>query len=211
MPRSAEPARRQILDAALKLFAANGIGAVSLREIRIAAKQRNAGALQYHFGTKESLLKALLERELPPLIARRRALLAQAAEAPPDDLASVATVFILPFAECAVGKPRERALLLLLARLHDEVSLSLDQIMDMVGDTAIADASRMLRSRIQGIPAEIIAERLVVANSIFLHAIAIRARGGKRERRLDDAAFSRNLVEMFLGAVTAPIMEALVR
>jgi AcrR family transcriptional regulator len=72
MPRSSEPARRQLLDTALRLFAAQGIAAVSLREIRLAAKQRNAGALHYHFGSKEGLLRALLDRELPPLVAARR-------------------------------------------------------------------------------------------------------------------------------------------
>src|SRR5690348_1535178 len=109
MARSPEPARRRMLDAALRLFAARGIAAVSLREIRIAAKQANAGALHYHFGSKDGLLKALLERELPPLVARRRALLADATAAPARDLRAVASVFVLPFAELAAGTARERA------------------------------------------------------------------------------------------------------
>jgi AcrR family transcriptional regulator len=109
VPRSSEPARRQLLDTALRLFAAQGIAAVSLREIRIAAKQRNAGALHYHFGSKEGLLRALLERELPPLVARRRALLAEAAALPAGDLRPVAAIFVLPFAEMATGTERERS------------------------------------------------------------------------------------------------------
>src|SRR5476651_703687 len=121
MPRSSEPARRQLLDAALRLFAAQGVAAVSLREIRLAAKQRNAGALHYHFGSKDGLLKALLERELPPLVARRRALLAQAAAARFDDLRAVAAVFVLPFAELATGSAHERSIVLLLSELHDDV------------------------------------------------------------------------------------------
>ena len=56
----------------------SGIAGVSLREIRLAAKQGNAGALHYHFGTKDGLLRALLERELPLLVDRRRVLLAAA-------------------------------------------------------------------------------------------------------------------------------------
>src|ERR1700761_7204515 len=103
MPRSSEPARRQLLDAALRLFATQGIAAVSLREIRLAAKQRNAGALHYHFGSKEGLLKAVLERELPPLVARRRELLALAEAAPTADLHAAAAVFVLPFAELATA------------------------------------------------------------------------------------------------------------
>ncbi len=203
MPRSSEPARRQILDAALRLFAGRGIAAVSLREIRLAAKQRNAGALHYHFGSKDGLLKALLERELPPLVARRRALLAQAAAAP-GDLRAAAAVFVLPFAELATGTAHERSVVLLLSELHDDVSLSFTRIMSLVGDTGIGEAAELLRSRATAVAEPILTERLTVANSIFLHAAATRARGGLREHTLDDAAFRENLVDMFHGALTAP-------
>jgi AcrR family transcriptional regulator len=205
LPRSSEPVRRQLLDTALRLFAAHGIAAVSLREIRLAAKQRNAGALHYHFGSKEGLLRALLERELPSLVARRRELLAVAAVTPRTDVRSVAAVVVLPFAEMATGSDHQRSVVMLINQLHDDVSLSLSQIAEMVGDTAIGDAAVLLRSRIGGIPEEILSERLTVANSIFLHAAALRARGGSRERRLDDAGFRENLVDMFYGTLIAPV------
>ena len=205
MPRSSEPARRQLLDTALRLFAEQGIAAVSLREIRLAAKQRNAGALHYHFGSKDGLLRALLERELPHLVARRRALLAEAAATAAENLRPVAAVFVLPFAEMATGSEHERSVVQLINQLHDDVSLSFSQITELVGDTAIGEAAALLRSRVGGIPDDILAERVAVANSIFLHAAALRARGGAREQRLDDAAFRENLVDMFHGAVIAPV------
>jgi AcrR family transcriptional regulator len=205
VPRSSEPARRQLLDAALCLFAAQGVAAVSLREIRLAAKQRNAGALHYHFGSKEGLLRALLERELPPLVGRRRALLAEAATTAQSNLRAVAAIFVLPFAELATGTEHERWVVLLLNQIHDDVSLYFTQIMDLVGDTAIGEAAALLRSRMKGLPDDILAERLAVANSIFLHAAATRARGGSREQRLDDRAFRDNLVDMFHGSLIAPV------
>ena len=210
MPRSPEPARQKILDTALRLFAERGVAAVSLREIRIEADQRNAGALQYHFGTKDGLLRALLERELPPLVARRRALLAIAAAGPADDSRAVAAVFVRPFAELATGNAREQSLILLLSDLHNDVSLALDQIMDLVGDTAATDAGKLMRARIAHVPPAILNERLIVANSVFLNAAALRARGGVRERLLDDKTFQENLVDMFHGAISVAAKTGLV-
>lgn len=206
MPRSPEPARRQILDAALRLFATRGIAGVSLREIRLAAEQGNAAALQYHFGTKDGLLRALLERELPLLIDRRRTLLAEARLAGPDDVRAVAAVFVLPYAQLATGSERERHVVQFLSQLHDDVSLSLEDIRDLIGDTVTDEAGAMLRQRLHPGPgAKLLAERIRVGTNSFLHAAAIRARGERREHRVNDETFGENLVDMFLGAIAAPV------
>src|SRR4051794_8680724 len=70
-----EAARVLILRAAERLFAERGIEHVSLREIGVAAGQRNNSAVQYHFGTREELVRALYEDRLAPLDRRRRELL----------------------------------------------------------------------------------------------------------------------------------------
>ena len=205
MPRSPEPARRQILDAALRLFAQNGIEAVSLREIRIAAKQGNAGALHYHFGTKDGLVRALLERELPLLVDRRRALLAEARRTPDGDVRAVAAVFVLPYAQLATGTEHERHVVQFLSRLHDDVSLSLEDIVELIGDTGTEDAGRLLSARLHPHPGEeLFAERLRVGTQSFLHAAAIWARGANRHR-VSGEVFGANLVDMFCGALLAPV------
>ncbi|NVO13115.1 MAG: TetR/AcrR family transcriptional regulator [Rhodoplanes sp.] len=66
---AATPAR--ILDAAEALFADRGFHAVSVREITTAAAV-NGAAIFYHFGRKEDLLAAVLERRAAPLAAERR-------------------------------------------------------------------------------------------------------------------------------------------
>ncbi|MCU1378057.1 MAG: transcriptional regulator, TetR family [Acidimicrobiales bacterium] len=197
MPRSPEPARRQILDAALRLFARNGISGTSLREIRLAAKQGNAGALHYHFGDKEGLLRALLERELPLLVERRKTLLVEAA-----DVRSVAAVFVLPFAQLATGTEHERDVVQLLSQLHDDVSFSVEDITGLIGDTGTRDAYVLLRERVAGVSDEVLGERVRVGINSFLHAAAIWARGERRVHQVSDEVFCSNLVDMFLGAVT---------
>lgn len=53
--------RKALLDTAEEVFADQGIDAVSLRQIAVAAGQRNPGVVKYHFGTKNDLIQALIE------------------------------------------------------------------------------------------------------------------------------------------------------
>jgi len=201
VPRSPEPARREILDAALRIFATNRISAVSMREIRLAAKQRNGGALQYHFGDMDGLLRALIERELPLLTDRRKTLLAVADLAGPDDLWSVAAVWALPYAQLATGSERERYVVRFLSQLHDDTTLPLEKIAGLLADPTTDEAFRLLRERVPDeLSDEILSERVQIATNSFVHAASIRASG--RASNVSDEEFRTVLVDMFLGALT---------
>ncbi|MCU1428307.1 MAG: ttgR [Actinomycetia bacterium] len=169
-----------------------------MREIRIAAEQRNVGALTYHFGDLDGLLRALLERELPLLVERRRTLLAEAID---GDAWSVAAVFVLPFAEMATGSEHERYVVQFLSELHDDVSFSIEDIFELIGDTGAADAYQLLRAQIADVTDEVLAERVRVGTNSYLHAAAIWARGRRRAHLVSDALFRENLVDMFLGSM----------
>jgi len=66
--------KQKILDSAEELFAHGGFHAVSLRAITQSAGV-NLAAVNYHFGSKEALLDAVIGRRLEPLNARRLELL----------------------------------------------------------------------------------------------------------------------------------------
>ncbi len=66
--------KERILDAAEELFANRGFAATSLRAITGAAGV-NLAAVNYHFGTKEELLCAVVVRRLSPVNETRLALL----------------------------------------------------------------------------------------------------------------------------------------
>ena len=70
----AKDTKGDILNAAERLFAARGPHATSLRQIISSAKV-NLAAVHYHFGSKESLLQAVMARRLVPLNAERLTLL----------------------------------------------------------------------------------------------------------------------------------------
>jgi AcrR family transcriptional regulator len=65
-----EDTRERILTAAERLFAERGITSTSMRALTTAAGV-NLAAVHYHFGSKEALLDAVIERRALPLNAAR--------------------------------------------------------------------------------------------------------------------------------------------
>ncbi|GLY71007.1 TetR/AcrR family transcriptional regulator [Amycolatopsis taiwanensis] len=92
--------RLRILLAAERLFAERGIDGVSLREIGSASGHRNNSAVQYHFGTKDSLLASLYELRMAPLNERRKAVLRKIRkDGRQGDLRALVEAYVLPLAE----------------------------------------------------------------------------------------------------------------
>jgi len=58
---SGRATREVMIQTAERLFAERGVEGVSLREIGLACGQRNNYATQYHFGNRDSLIKAIYE------------------------------------------------------------------------------------------------------------------------------------------------------
>jgi len=89
-----------LLDAAEAEFADAGIEAGSLRKIMRAAGT-DPGAVHYHFGGRNALAEAVLDRVLAPLNARRRELLQSASSAGPPPLEQLVEALIRPDIETA--------------------------------------------------------------------------------------------------------------
>ena len=62
MPRDSTDTKTRLLNHAEKMFAEDGVFAVTNRQITEAAGQKNESALNYHFGTRNELIIALLSR-----------------------------------------------------------------------------------------------------------------------------------------------------
>lgn len=79
--------KRRILDTAEQLFATHGYAGTSLRSVTREAEV-NLAAVHYHFGTKEDLLRAVLDRIVVPVNRERLELLdrveAEAGNEPPS-------------------------------------------------------------------------------------------------------------------------------
>ncbi|MGW4667057.1 TetR/AcrR family transcriptional regulator [Streptosporangium sandarakinum] len=69
--------REQIMTAAERLFAEQGVSAVSNRQISLAAGQGNNAAVGYHFGTKADLVRAIVRKRTDDVELLRRRMLAE--------------------------------------------------------------------------------------------------------------------------------------
>ncbi len=113
--RDRMPTRDRILGSAERLFAQYGYDAVSIRQIGAAACAQIA-LINYHFGTKDRLYRAVFERRIAPLSERRRADLARAlADRPQPSLRAVLDALARPWVEMR-GTPEGRDYTRLIAR-----------------------------------------------------------------------------------------------
>jgi AcrR family transcriptional regulator len=91
--------RAKLLGTAERLFAKHGLDGASLNEISRAAGQRNSNVCQYHFGSKDGLIQAILDKHVPGIAARRHELLDALEVKDSATLRDLARAFIRPVAE----------------------------------------------------------------------------------------------------------------
>ncbi len=87
---------RAMIRAAETEFAARGIDAVSLRELSRLAGQRNNTALQYHFGGRDGLLRAVVDKHNVAVSERRHALLDHLEATGDYSLRDLSSAFVMP-------------------------------------------------------------------------------------------------------------------
>ncbi|WP_067533535.1 TetR family transcriptional regulator [Nocardia crassostreae] len=89
-------ARELLLLAGERAIAEHGPD-VALRDIAVAAGQRNNSAVHYHFGNRDGLIAAIIERHQPALESRRTALLAEhEMSGKPDSVGILVGILIRP-------------------------------------------------------------------------------------------------------------------
>ena len=94
--------REVLVSTAERLFAEQGIDAVSLRTV-MAEAGTNVAAVRYHFGTKESLVEAVVRARSEEIRATRDVLLSDLEAAQQPGLRAIAEAFVLPLASMATA------------------------------------------------------------------------------------------------------------
>jgi len=95
--KRADATRTSLIEAAERLIAKKGLAEVSTREILQEAGQRNQSALQYHFGSKDGLIRATINERTSQIDLRRQELLNEIGNKP--TLRQILEVLVLPLCE----------------------------------------------------------------------------------------------------------------
>ena len=68
-------ATTQMIDAAERIVAESGFAAMTVSAVQQAAGQGNKSAVQYHFGDRDGLIRAVLDARMAPANERRMSML----------------------------------------------------------------------------------------------------------------------------------------
>jgi AcrR family transcriptional regulator len=201
VPRDATATKAVILREAERLFARRGLYQVTVREILEAAGQRNVSAINYHFGSRDGVLNAILVRHGDPTDVARGELLAECGrDAPTRDLVAA---LVLPYA-AHLATPAGRDYLRIVAQLSASFSAWRDP--NPGTGPHLREILGVLEERPKGLPASVRRERVIELIMLMTIAMAERARVIEAGRRveLDDVAFRANLTDVLVGVLEAP-------
>lgn len=195
-------AQERLIAAAERLFAQRGIARVSLRQIVAAAGQRNVSAVQYHFGSKESLVEAIMAHRNQAIDQRRDVLLAGLNET--GGLRSLVEAMVHPFAEWL--RPGSNYARFLAQAVNDPVQ---DHLMPAGGPEREAGRriAALIRKALPAMAPEVRTRRIHSAWRLLIQVLAAHERelerGGRPPVSTPDLA--TELVDMILGMISAPV------
>lgn len=204
--------REKILDTAERLFAERGLEATSIRDITAAAAV-NLGAINYHFGTKQKLIVAALNRHIEPVDQQRLALLDEAerkAGNRPPTIESLLEAMIRPAVEAsfAAGK-RNTSFMQLMARCHSEPNPEIEKMMRAKFQTMMDRLAAAFGRALPELPREELFWRLNFTFGTVIHTLLISSKEdslpGRLRQKLDADGLVKRLVAFAGAGMTTPV------
>jgi AcrR family transcriptional regulator len=197
--------RQRILTAAERLFAEHGISAVPLRDIGIAAGQRNHASVQYHFGDRDEVVKAIMEFRGAESEASRTDMVADlmlGGRTP--TVVDVLSAFVRPLAIHI--QPDNHYLAFLSLYITEEGGY--EGLVGVRTGASVITLRTLLGRLVPQIPVAVLDERWLMALTSAVHALA-RYHAAQRKRahlpaRID--VLVEDLVTFLSAGVVAPVV-----
>lgn len=203
--------KEKLKSAARSLFAAQGIEGVTVREILMAAGEKNGASLNYHFGRKEQLVKRiavdifdLLDKVWAENLEKLEA------QGKPAAIRELVTVIVNSWQFLDEGA--ERTSLRLIYRLSRERQHLLTEIGTECGHQSFRRIMDRIAAQQPHIPRAVMAHRAIfltrylsVVMSMFEEAQ--NAREAEGQRLVGPVHDLGNVIDTAVGIVTAPVVD----
>jgi AcrR family transcriptional regulator len=209
--RSAQT-RARFIEVAERLFAQRSVESVSVNEITVAAGQKNRNALQYHFGNRDGLLQAIIDKHSQHIHGLRKHYMDSADfGALPDSRAS-ARALVMPIAQHIEEDPSGIHYVKILSQLaalnNEAVNPAARSHLSFLDEKRLAMV--MARATAHLGPEEA-RRRLFLVVSITFHSLADICRAAERTDVTADLKDSRLLFEQVVLTIetllAAPALE----
>jgi AcrR family transcriptional regulator len=197
-----------LLRTAERVLATNGFETVSLRQIASEAGLRNPAAVQYHFGSREGLFKAIIEYRNPPINRHRLRLLEMLRdEGREHEVRGLVEAMARPLLGLDPESYYVEFLAQLEARPELESALGVEYSLSEPSEvlTSITDLNHQLETALSELPLPVCQHRIRIAAKLVLSTISdrrFRFRAGIRPL-LSDEGFAHDLFDVIVGLLCA--------
>ncbi|MEY2952299.1 MAG: hypothetical protein RLZZ401_386 [Pseudomonadota bacterium] len=198
-----------LLDVAERLFAQKGIDNVSIREIVRASGQSNLSAAHYHFGSREALIGAVIERRIRVVNALRHQQL-DCLEATGQDSSVDAIIMALVgvLGEAVKTMPWGPDYVHLVAQALFNSQLHIREMIDPQAMSSHPRFTEMLRRLLPDLPLGVFNDRLVVLDNESVYSVArwIQCNGPVGDGNSDSFGMMiRNTADFLAAGMAAPV------
>ncbi len=204
--------KEKLIKIAEMLFAERGLEGVSMRDITTASGQKNASALNYHFGSREGLLQAIIDYRTTEIDQERQKMLdALDASGREDDLRTLVDIKIRPSAETLFSliDGEKNHFVRFMVQIHASPSADFFHYINSKSESAHSHVVSRIRKLLSDIPPEILDTRLDIVlpqSAIAICRVERKVFSSSISKAAMRAALSReidNLVDMQVGSLTA--------
>ena len=200
--------RLQIILAAERLFGEQSIDAVSLRQINVAAGQKNSSATHYHFGDKETLIKAIYDYRMANVNMRRVEMLQAIPKC--SSVRQLIEAMIYPIVDEIDNTDGGKHYIMFLSQMIGNPSVDLNQIWSSKHGSGLNEILNRLQVMLTQLPAPILGQRFGLTVAQIFHSLADRERL-RNNPAIDfskyGALFVSNLVDCQTGSFDAPVSD----
>jgi AcrR family transcriptional regulator len=200
--------KQAILDAAAVLMDERGVDNVTTQDINQASGHRNRSAVQYHFGSRDAVIQAVMAQTMQPIDAERNMLLDHLETTGPGLTPRGALeVVISPLAR-QLRSPEGRRYLRLGAQLINHPRFVRDAGDAIMVNTSISRCARYILPALAHLPPSVAAERTSLVTGFVIRSLGDQCRLMDSERpsraALSVEDFTANLVDIIMAILQAP-------